>query len=234
MFLGGIQKFSLIDYPGKIVATIFTVGCNFRCPFCHNPELVLPEQVENQPLFSEEKFFSFLAKNKKLLDGICITGGEPTVQNDLIDFIRRIKKEGYLVKLDSNGSKPEILKELLENNLVDYLAMDIKTSPQKYSLAAGREIKMDKIKESADLVRQFPNYEFRTTIVPKIVTEDDILNICQWLSGSKLYVLQQYHSDKTIDPTYENLSPYPDDVLIKMKEIAQPFFDKIEIRGIIS
>ena len=234
MLIGGLQKFSVIDYPGKIVATIFTAGCNFRCPFCHNPELVLPEKIKDQPMFSEEKFFDFLGQRKKLLDGICITGGEPTIHDDLVDFIRQIKEKGYLVKLDSNGSRPEILRQLLKDHLVDYLAMDIKTSKEKYSLGAGVEINLDTIEESIKLVQQFPEYEFRTTVAPNIVEEDDILKVGQWLKGAKLYALQQYHADKTIDPDYEKVEPYPDEVLEKMFQIAQPFFEKVEVRGTLS
>ncbi len=232
MLIGGVQKFSLIDYPGKIVATIFTVGCNFRCPFCHNPELVLTSQIKNQPKFSEIEFFNFLNSRKGFLDGVCITGGEPTIHNDLIDFLKRIKEKGYLVKLDSNGSRPNVLQRLLDNNLVDYLAMDIKTSKDKYSRATGVKIDLDKIEKSIALARQFPKYEFRTTVVPKIVEENDILKISQWLTGSNLYVLQQYHTNKTINSDYEKVLPYSNKTLKKMFEIAQPFFKKVILRGI--
>ena len=233
MLLGGVQKFSAIDYPGKLSAIVFTIGCNFRCPFCHNPELVLPEQIKDQPIFSEKEFFNFLKERKGLLDGVCITGGEPTVQSDLSNFIQKIKNLGYLVKLDSNGSNPKVLRDLLEKKIVDYLAMDIKSPLEKYSLATGVEINLDDIKESIELVKQFPKYEFRTTVVPDLIQKEDIEAIGHWLKGSSLYTLQQYHQDKTIDPEYEKKEPYSDEIIKSFAQVAKPFFKKVEVKGIM-
>ena len=131
MILGGYQKLTLIDYPGKIATTVFTVGCSFRCPFCHNPELVLSSQFAGHRMDLEKEFFEFLKKRKGKIEGVCITGGEPTIQPDLIEFIKKIKKLGFLVKLDTNGTRPDVLKKLLDAKLLDFMAMDIKNQPEK-------------------------------------------------------------------------------------------------------
>ncbi|TSA55631.1 anaerobic ribonucleoside-triphosphate reductase activating protein, partial [bacterium] len=134
MLFGGLQKTTLVDYPGKVAATIFTTGCNFRCPYCHNPELVLPELIKKQPKITEKEILDFLKERQKLLEGVCITGGEPTIQSDLIDFIKKVKDLGFLVKLDTNGSCSDVLNSLIERELIDYVAMDIKAPKQKYEL----------------------------------------------------------------------------------------------------
>ena len=145
MKIGGLQKFTLIDYPAKIAATIFTVGCDFRCPFCHNPELVLPEEIKKNSQISEKELFAFLEERRGFLEGICIGGGEPCINEDLPQFCEKIKKMGYLVKLDTNGSRPEMLEILIDKSLVDYVAMDIKAPKEKYQKAAGKKIDIRKI-----------------------------------------------------------------------------------------
>lgn len=200
MIIGGFQKLTLIDYPGKIATTVFTVGCSFRCPFCHNPELVLGSKFPvNGKL--EKEFFDFLKKRKGKIDGVCITGGEPTIQPDLIDFIKKIKDLGFLVKLDSNGSRPDILRKIIFEKIVDFIAMDIKDSPKKYKKTSGGKADLERIKLSIDLIMhsQIP-YEFRTTVVPGIHSEKDFWEIAKWIKGAKSYYLQAYQETKILDP----------------------------------
>lgn len=193
---------TLIDYPGKVAAVVFTIGCNFRCPFCHNPDLIKPSlEMIRIGRENEKNFFTFLKKRKGLLDGVCVTGGEPTVQPDLISFLERIRSMGFLIKLDSNGLKPEVLKEVFKRKLADHVAMDIKHAPKKYPLAMGVDIDMEKIKESVELIKAsgLP-YEFRTTVVPGIHTEEDFEAIGEWIRGTKLYYLQPFRDDIVFDP----------------------------------
>ncbi len=221
MLLGGLQKMTLIDYPGKIAATVFTVGCNFRCPFCHNPELVLSSQftVPAGDNTLEKEFFEFLKTRQGKLDGICITGGEPTLQPDLVEFIAKIKKMGFAVKLDSNGTRPDTLKELFDKKLVDYVAMDIKASLKNYEKVCNTKLDLERIKLSVDLIKNSGvDYEFRTTIVPGLHTEEEFEKVAEWLSGSKRYVLQKYEDyGKILDNSLRDK--------IKGKEID---LDKIE------
>ena len=209
MILGGLQKLTLIDYPGKLSCTAFLIGCNFRCPWCYSKELVLPEEIKKQPKISERVFFNFLKKRKKFLEGVVLGGGEPTIHKDLPDFIKKIKKMGYQVKLDTNGSNPKMIKHLIDNSLVDYIAMDVKAPKEKYNEAVGIEVDIRKIQESINLLKEEKvDYEFRTTLVPKLLTKEDIVNIAKWLKGAKIYYLQQFRPEKTIDPNYEKYKPF--------------------------
>lgn len=200
MRIGGYQKLTLIDYPGKIATTVFTVGCSFRCPFCHNPELVLSTQFP-APNNMEEEFFAFLEKRRGKLEGICITGGEPTIQPDIIDFIKKIKAMGFLVKLDSNGTRPDVLRKVIREKLVDFIAMDIKNSPKKYSKTTGTLVDIERIKLSVEMIMNSGiDYEFRTTVVPGFHTEKDFEEIAKWIKGAKAYYLQEFRDLKIIDP----------------------------------
>lgn len=203
MLIGGYQKLTLIDFPGHIAATVFTLGCNFRCGFCHNPELVGSKAsgLMSMADLPEEEFFSFLKSRIGKLEGVCITGGEPTIQPDLVDFIIRIKSLGYKVKIDTNGARPDVLRKIIGENLVDYIAMDIKNSPKNYAVAAGVNVDVQRILLSTKLIRtgRIP-YEFRTTVVPGIHREKDILEIAKWLVGSRRYVLQRFVNSKLLDP----------------------------------
>ncbi len=193
---------TLIDYPGKIAATVFTAGCNFRCPFCHNPELVELDP-ETLPLFREQeaKFFSFLEGRKGLLDGVCITGGEPTVQADIVPFMRKLKSMGFLVKLDSNGTNPDILRQVFDEKLVDYVAMDIKNGPARYHEAVGTAVDMDRIRESIRLIMgSGVDYEFRTTVVPGIHTAADFEEVAKLIEGAKRYYIQVFRNGKVLSP----------------------------------
>ena len=191
MLLKGLQKLTLLDFPGKVACTVFTGGCNFRCPFCHNASLVTHMDDET---ISEDTFFRFLEKRLGILDGVCISGGEPTLQPDLYDFVKRIKDMGYAVKLDTNGYRPDVLRKLCEDSLVDYVAMDIKNSPEKYAMTAGLDtIDMSKIRESADfLMNGNIPFEFRTTVVSELHKRDDFDAIGQWLRGDEPYFLQAF------------------------------------------
>ena len=191
MKISGLQKLTLLDFPGRLAATVFLGGCNFRCPFCHNASLVLaPAECEN---IGEEELFSFLASRKGKLTGVCVTGGEPTLYPTLKDFIKRIKEMGLAVKLDTNGTNPELLSELIEEGLVDYVAMDIKNAPEKYSLTAGCEVDIEKVKKSVSLLlSEKVDYEFRTTVVKELHSEEDFLRISEWISGAKRYFLQTF------------------------------------------
>jgi len=236
MLLGGFQKMTLIDFPGKIATTVFTVGCNFRCPFCHNPELVLVSSA-SLPVKKEDRkkieadFFQHLEKRKGQLEGVCITGGEPTVQPDLIEFIQKIKKMGYAVKLDTNGTHPEIVAEVIKEKLVDYIAMDIKNQIDRYDQATGVRQYKEQIKESVKLIMQGGTpYEFRTTIVPGIHTPEDFLVIAQWLKGAKKYWLQKYEDGKTLDPNLKEKIKNKTLDLEQIKKSIEKNFGQMKIR----
>lgn len=192
MQIHGLNKTTLLDYPEHVACTVFCGHCNFRCPFCQNADLVL--NPSSQPCIPEEEFWSFLSKRKGMLEGVCITGGEPTLQNDLTDFIRQIKEQGLLVKLDTNGYRPEILRKLMEENLIDYIAMDLKSSKEGYACAAGlKSFDLGAIEASVDLLLKgsLP-YEFRTTVVKELHTREDFISIADWIKGCRAYFLQSY------------------------------------------
>ncbi|EKD58805.1 MAG: hypothetical protein ACD_56C00048G0006 [uncultured bacterium] len=230
MRIGGIQKLTLIDYPGVIATTIFTVGCSFRCGFCHNPELVLPEKFPEMNEM-EKEFFEHLEKRKGKLEGVCITGGEPTIQPDIVEFIRKIKEMGYLVKLDSNGSNPNVLEKIIQEGLADYIAMDIKSSPEKYSQVVGLKVDVEKIKKSVKMIMEsgLP-YEFRTTVVPGVHSEKDFDEIADWIKGAKSYYLQEYRNAEIIDAKLKGLIRGKVLDLEKIKTSIESRIEKVDIR----
>lgn len=200
MIIGGWQKFSTLDYPYKLSAIVFTQGCNFRCHFCYNPMLVLPSSethnVKSHPLIPEDDFFDFLRSRQGKLDAVVITGGEPTLHADLPEFIAKIKALGFLVKLDTNGTNPERLRQILSQGQVDYLAMDLKASPEKYAQVVGVSVDFSKIQESVKIIMQSAlPYEFRTTVVPGLVSITDIPAMAQAIAGAELWYLQEFQSD---------------------------------------
>ncbi|MFG6355595.1 MAG: anaerobic ribonucleoside-triphosphate reductase activating protein [Acetatifactor sp.] len=230
MQIHGLNKTTLLDYPGHVAATIFTGGCNMRCPFCQNSGLVLSPQ--QQPEISEEETLSFLEKRKGILEGVCITGGEPTLQADLENFIRRIREMGYLIKLDTNGYRPGVLRRLLEQELLDYVAMDIKASRERYPIACGLpNVDLSLIEESVELLKKsrIP-YEFRTTVVKGIHSPDEFTAIGQWLQGCNAYYLQSYRdSPQVMQPGYGSFEP---GMLEQMRELAAAYIPQTALRGV--
>lgn len=230
MQIHGFQKTTLLDYPGHIAATIFLGGCNFCCPFCHNKDLVLrPNEV---PTIAEAAVFSVLKKRQGILDGVCITGGEPTLQPDLSDFIKEIKKLGYLVKLDTNGYRPAVLKKLCEEHLIDYVAMDIKHAPDKYNMIANvPEFSIEPIRESVEFLKNGPiPCEFRTTVIKEFHKEEDFSAIGKWLEGAEQYFLQSYkESEQVISPGFH---AYAKEELKHFCSILSKNIKKIGIRGV--
>lgn len=228
MNIGGFQETSLLDYPGKIAAIIWTTGCNFRCPFCYNPDLVF-EKTDN---VSVDHILSFLDQRKGKIDALSISGGEPFLQRDLKDFILQVKDRGYLVKVDTNGSFPDRLKELLDEGLIDYLSMDVKSTKNKYNEITGVSVDIDDISASIDLIKDnADDYEFKTTVIPKFHQKEDIVEIARWLKGSKKYFLQQFKSDTSIISS-ETFSRYSKEDLLNMCELIKPYFEKCHVRGI--
>lgn len=229
MIIGGLQKFSLIDYPGKTSAIIFTIGCNFRCRYCHNPELVIPERYTAEISLSE--VYDFLNNRRGKLDAVCITGGEPTQHADLSEMIENIKAMGFLVKLDSNGSRPEVLENFIKRKLVDYVAMDIKAPLKKYSKVIGWQIPVEKLKKSISLLMSSSvGYEFRTTIVKSILSKDDLRKIAQEIKGAENYFLQKFIPTKLIEPALTKESSYSDDELSELAEELKKYVKNCYVR----
>lgn len=226
MKINGLLKLTLLDFPGHTACTVFFGGCNFRCPFCHNATLVRGEG-EN---ITEEEFFKFLSKRQGLLDGVCITGGEPLLQRDIADFMRKIKEMGFEVKLDTNGSFPEKLKELCSAGLVDYVAMDIKSSLEGYSRAAGLSVNTEKIRESVDfLVGGTVDYEFRTTVAKGAVLPSDMEGIGELISGAKRYFLQGFVDSGDI--LGEGCGAYTQEEMSDMLATVKKYVPVAELRG---
>ena len=229
MKIGGLQKVSLIDYPGEISSIIFLQGCNFKCPYCHNPELV--DSKLFGPCLQEKDVLEFLKTRIGKIDAVTITGGEPTIQNDLIPFIKRIKKMGFAVKLDSNGSRPEVIQKLLSEKLLDFIAMDIKAPLTKYEKIVRVPLKTDSIKESIKIIlkAKIP-HEFRTTVVQSLVTESDILKIAKLISGARRYTLQKFVPAKTLDKKYLKEKPFSDDELEKIRKRLEKEIPIVKVR----
>lgn len=226
----GLNKTTLLDYPGRVAATIFLGSCNFRCPFCQNSSLVL--QPAEEPVIPEEEVLSFLQKRQGILEGVCISGGEPTLAADLTDFIRQIRSLGYPVKLDTNGTNPALVKYLAENDLIQMTAVDIKACPENYpSLCGMLHPNLDAIRETVDfLLHGKIDYEFRTTVVKELHNEHDFVQIGQWLKGARAYYLQAYKdSDEVLQPGF---SSYSLEELEHFREILQATIPVVGIRGI--
>jgi len=229
MTIGGFQRFSLIDYPDKICAIVFTQGCNFRCPYCHNPELVDPKKFGIE--LKEAEILSFLDRRKGKLDAVTVTGGEPLLQSDLSTFLSEVKRLGYLVKLDTNGSFPIRLKKIIELKSVDYIAMDIKTSLDKYHQVIKRKIDTRKILDSIRLIMDSGlDYEFRTTVVKALFEKDDFYKIGQLIKNARLYVLQKFVPSKTLDDTFLDMKSCTDEELDCFKETMEGFVQRCIIR----
>ncbi len=229
MKIGYVQRFSLIDYPGKICAIVFTQGCNFRCPYCHNPELVIPEQYGE--CIPEDVFFPFLENRREKLDAVSITGGEPTIQPGIVDFIRSIKELGFLIKVDTNGSFPDVIEELLRLNLLDYIAMDIKAPLRKYRNVTASAVDTRNILASIDLIKNSGiEHEFRTTVVESLLGPRDILNISKHISGAERYVLQRFVPSKAVNPAFLTERTFSDALFEKLRKDLSPLFRSVILR----
>lgn len=227
MNIAGVQKVTLLDYPGKVACEIFTQGCNFECPFCQNSSLI---PITNTGEFSEEEIFEYLNLRKNILDGVVITGGEPTVQKDLKGFIKKIKDLGLLVKLDTNGGNPKVLQELIDEDLVDYVAMDIKNIFNKYNITAGKKINLDNIKKSIEILKASKiDYEFRTTIIKEMHSLDDIISICKLVGDAKYYLQNFEDSENVID---HSLHGFSREELLFIDKYLKDLFPNVEIRAL--
>ncbi len=241
MQIHGFNKTTLLDYPEHIAATVFTGGCNFRCPFCHNGELVL--DPAGQPSIAEEEVLSYLKKRQGILQGVCVTGGEATLQKDLKEFLRKIKELGYPIKLDTNGYMPGVLWNLLQEHLIDYVAMDIKASRENYARAAGlKNMDLSRIEESIGILKSsgIP-YEFRTTVVKGIHTVGEFEEIGRWIEGCPAYYLQNYQENDNClyrmtqagdNPAESPFGAFSGEKLEQMAELARKYVGKVTLRGV--
>jgi len=249
LIIGGLQKTTLADYPGKVVCTIFTVGCNFVCPFCHNKDLLSQKAFEKSDYqrVSEKEFFAFLDSRKKILDGVCITGGEPTLQKELVSFCQKIKNKKLLVKLDTNGSRPKVIADLITKNLVDFIAMDIKSDFSNYFETIGRQFPLEKIRETMILlvnwVKNNPEkkYEFRTTLVPTLHNEKIVVTMAQELKeffekekvdvSRRAWILQHFRSQNCLNKKFNEIAPFSFKKEQRFLKIAQGIFPQTIWRG---
>jgi len=245
MIIAGLQKTTLIDYPGKIACVVFLAGCNFRCPWCYSSELVLPIKIAKHPRLSEKEFFDFLRQRQGLLEGVVICGGEPTVNRELPQFTEKIKALGFSVKLDTNGSNPKMLKDLVDAKLIDYVAMDIKgpagpnfqfplPAPRRvlsnfqstYEKIMNEGVKIKDIQKSVEFLKSGKlDFEFRTTCVPGVHKKEDFLEIAKWIGGKNVkYYLQDFRAEKTIDPEFEKVKPFGKEFLEDIAKEISPYF----------
>ena len=227
--VGGIQKLSLVDFPGHVAAALFTAGCNMRCGYCHNPELVLPERLA--PSIPIDDIMLFLKSRVGRLDGVVVSGGEPTIHDDLPELIRRIKELGYDVKLDSNGTRPEMIRQLISDRLIDFVAMDIKGPLEKYQTIAARPIDMDAVQETINLLIDSDGigHEFRTTIVREQLEPNDFHKVGQMVRGAKRFALQHFQPGITLVPQFEQATTFSEAEFQQTKTIMEGYVDKCVI-----
>ena len=226
MVISGLQKLTLLDFPQKVACTVFLGGCNLRCPFCQNGEILDGRTAG----MTEDDFFAFLKKRQKILDGVCVAGGEPLLHEGIFSFIEKIRALGYAVKLDTNGTFPVRLKRLVQEKLIDYVAMDIKNSPKKYARTAGTAVDLENIRESAAfLMESGIDYEFRTTVVAKYHRAEDFIAIGEWLRGAKKYFLQNFVDSEFV--LEKGLTAYSDEDLQAFKQLLLPYIPTTKIRG---
>ena len=232
MQITGIQKLTLLDYPGTVACTVFTAGCNFRCPFCHNAMLVLPEQI-TQDYLTDDEVFDFLRRRRGVLDGVAVTGGEPLLHKDMPEFLERVKELGYKIKLDTNGSNPALLREIVEKKLVDRVAMDIKNSPELYAGTIGFEhFDLAPVEESKNLLLSGSmDYEFRTTVVKGIHTRESLIEAAKWIRGAKEYYLQQFKDSGNL-VLGEGLSAYDEKQMRALADAVREYIPAVEVRGV--
>jgi pyruvate formate lyase activating enzyme len=231
MLISGLQKLTLLDYPGMVACTVFTGGCNFRCPFCHNSSLVLPERIAHDS--DEEQVLAFLKKRKGILDGVAVTGGEPLLHSDIDVFLGKIHAMGYKIKLDTNGAFPDHLREVVEAGLVDRVAMDIKNSPELYGRTVGiGNFDISDVERSKNyLLEGHIEYEFRTTVVKGLHTTESIRGAAKWIEGAREYYLQQFKdSGDVLD--IQGLGPYGKEDMQKLAEAAAEYVPCVHLRGV--
>jgi len=225
----GLQKTSLIDYPPYTSCVVFLADCDFRCGFCQNPGLIVG--LDKDKTISQKESFDFLSQRRKWLEGVVISGGEPCINDDLIEFISKIKKLSYNVKLDTNGTNPLMIKELINKKLIDYIAMDIKGSLEKYDDIANVKVNKRNIKQSVKIIiGSGIEYEFRMTAVPTLHNKQDFEEIGRWLKGAKRFYIQQFRNKVCLDKSFEKIKPFSRDELEEFKEILQKYINKLEIR----
>ena len=229
MNINGLQKMTLLDYPGKVACTVFLAGCDMRCPFCHNAELL---DASAPVLMQEDELLAFLKKRQGLLDGVAFTGGEPLLRKELPELLKKIRELGFLIKLDTNGNHPERLKQILDETLADYVAMDIKNSPERYAETAGlKDPGTGRISESIEmLMTSSTDYEFRTTCIRQFHDADSIKSIAEWINGAKNYYLQNFTDRETVP--FAGLEGFTREELESFAEIAGPYVKNVGIRGI--
>jgi len=239
MQIGDLKKLSLTDYPGKLSCVVFLLGCNYRCPWCYAKDFVSSEDTKEDPRnqkIKENIFFNFLKEKRGLLEGVVLTGGEPTVHNDLPDFAKKIKDIGYSIKLDTNGSNPNLLKFLIKERLIDYVSMDVKAPKEKYMQTIGFSgcssyYLLDKIEQSMNTLKQERiEYEFQTTVVPGVLKKEDILKITRWIAPAESYFLREFKPDNTLDEKFQESKPYPKEYLLKIQKAVSPFFGTCQLR----
>jgi len=227
----GLEKFSLVEWPGKIAAIIFTGGCNFRCPFCHNPELVT--DLAKTPPYPWEEIKRFLDKKAGWVDAIMITGGEPTIHPDLPKVLKLIKEKGYLVGVETNGTNPEMLEKIVNEKLADRISMDVKNSLDKYEMTVGAKVDTDRIKKSIELLKNSPiEYEFRITLAPGLVEKEDIAKVGELIKGAKKITPQQFRPLRNLDKSYENKVPYGKDEILAMARELESYVDEVNLEFI--
>ncbi|MDD4270741.1 MAG: anaerobic ribonucleoside-triphosphate reductase activating protein [Thermoguttaceae bacterium] len=231
MLFGGFLPLTLVDFPGRVACVVFTQGCNLRCGYCHNPQLIdlHPSVRSERP--TESQVLDFLKTRRRVLDGLVISGGEPTLQPDLIPFLNRIKNLGLLVKLDTNGTNPHVLREALERGLLDYLAMDVKDDPQRYARLAGVAVDPAVLVASRDLLlSSHVADEFRTTVIPRFHDESTIEEISRFCAGASRYVLQAFRSEEVFKPAFREYAPTAAEQLHRFKRVAERFVANVEVR----
>ncbi|MBU0571384.1 MAG: anaerobic ribonucleoside-triphosphate reductase activating protein [Candidatus Omnitrophica bacterium] len=230
MIIAGLQKLSLVDYPGAICSVVFTQGCNFRCGYCQNPDLIPPKTKVDHP---EEEVLSFLAGRGNMIEGLVITGGEPTIHKDLPDFIKKVKDIGLKVKLDTNGAEPDLIERLLKEEAIDYIALDIKTALSRYSLVTDMRDALDRVSRTIRLIMlACVPYEFRTTCVPGVVDVGDLDEISKLVKGADKYCLQQFRAAITLDKKFQTIKPYTPAELKKFQETISQYVQRVPIRGV--
>ena len=229
MNIHGLQKLTLLDFPGHTACTVFLAGCNYRCPFCHNSELI---DINAEPYCSDEELIAFLKKRVGLLDGVAFTGGEPLMTKELPELIKKIRELGYAIKLDTDGGFPDRLEKLIDSGLIDYAAMDVKNSPERYAETVGLEkVSLEPVKKSIEILKNSKiGYEFRTTVVKELHDEKSFYGIGEMINGAQSYYLQAFHDRDTV--RYAGLSAPDEGDMLKYADIMRNFAASVEIRGV--